>query len=196
MALATAPNGTGPAIAGLAAIPDTRSEAEVAFGVISCRFGDEPPRHMRTLKIGAVRVWKGELARAVGQTLAGFNVKGEGADSIGSLVELGMLGSDLVLELVLAYDVEGALGGREWLEAHADDRDLYRILRTCLGVHFPFVGDLMGILASPVIRTLMTAPTAPPAPDDQSDPASSSSGPSPIGTSDPTSSRRPSTKRS
>ncbi len=174
--------------AGLAALagPDTRAEGEKAFGVITCRFEGET-RTLRTLKAGPVRAWKERVGQVLTSTLAEFDVRdGSKAETFGDLAGLGILASDTVLDLILAYDVAGSLGGREWLEEHADDHELYVVLKAILAVHFPFVKDLVSALQ--VVTSLMA--------NASSAPASSSSGPSPDGASDPTTSRNDSTKPS
>lgn len=172
---------------------DKRSEEDVAFGRIPCRFGtpDEPIlRYMPTLKMDASKEWKALLAKTLGNTLAEYNVKGQGGtDSLASMIQLGLLAGDTITDLVVAYDASGSLGGREWLGAHADDAEVYGIFRACLDVHFPFVTDLLGVITA-LTGLMAEGPAVPSAP------ANSPSGPSPIGGSGRRSSNTPSTKRS
>lgn len=191
----------------IASARDDRAEEEVAFGIIPCRIG-EFTINVRTLKLAAAREWKSKLGANVQVTLSQFNVAGMGgAESIGSLVGLGVLGTEVMLELILEYDAAGALGGRKWLEENADESDIYRMFRQIIGVHFPFVADVVGMMT--VLRTLMAstppppeepeAPEQPAAPSPKrgpSAPGSSSSGASPSGTSGPTKLRAVSTRRS
>ena len=179
---------------------DLRPEEAIAFGYIPCRFEGET-KLLRTRKLASAREWKGKFARSIGGTIAEFNVPGRGgADSIEGIAKLGNLGSDLILDLVLDYDARGDLGGREWLEEHADDREVYTVLRAVLDVHFPFVKDVMGAMRE-LGRIMGETPSGPPlpslpTPDVPSETESSSSGASPNGDSDPTTSKRGSTKAS
>ena len=48
-----------------------------------------------------------------------------------------MTSTGSLLDLVVAYDVTGALGGREWIEEHADPAELRAALQAILGNVFP-----------------------------------------------------------
>lgn len=139
---------------------DSRTEADQVYGRIPCRFGNEV-RYLPTMKIGPVRAWKRTLAESASR-LAGLDLR-EGEQAISDLTLFASGATDEVLDLVLAYDTTGALGGRDWLEAHADDRELYVVLRSILAVHFPFVEDVrqaMEVLGSLfAVRTSATLPT-------------------------------------
>jgi hypothetical protein len=168
---------------------DQRSEQAVAFGVIPVRLGGQE-RVLPTLKIKPAREWKAKLARVAGGTIAEFNVPGQGgADSIDGVAKLGLLAGDTILDLVLEYDQGGALGGRDWIEEHADDAEIYTVLKAILAVHFPFVRDVLG--ATKELGRLLTDGTSVP-----SVPASSPPSPSPTGTSIPERSKKPSTSGS
>lgn len=172
---------------------DKRSEEDIAFGRIPCRFEGEV-RYMPTLKMRDSAAWKALLARTMTNTLAEYNVKGQGgSDSLESVIQLGLLAGDTITDLVIAYDATGALGGRDWLEAHADDAGVYAVFRTIVDVHFPFVTDLLGAIG--MLRGLMAEAPAE-SPDGGSAAGNSSSGPSPIGGSTPGPSKVASTKRS
>lgn len=173
--------------------PPVRTESEVASGLIPCRIGGVT-RHMPTLKRKASQPWKESLARALTGTLAGAKVPGpdegaSGGDTLAGIGHLALLANDTIAELVVDYDVTNALGGKAWLDEHADDRELYLILRQCLEVHFPFAKDVMGAMG-------MLAPVLGMSGAVQSQPASSTSGPSPIGASTPTPSTNGSTNGS
>jgi len=180
----------------------TRTDDEVAFGIIPCRFSSEV-RYMRTLKINAAKEWKALLGRKLAGTIAEYDVPamrpGGGSKMLESLIGLGMLGTDTVLELVVAYDKRGTLGGSEWLGENADDAELYAVFRSIFAVHFPFVrdvlsamGTLAGLLASGAPEAVAEALTPQGV---ESPPPSSSSGASRTGASAPTRSRPRSTKR-
>jgi len=180
--------------------PAPRTDEQVAFGVIPCRVGREL-RYMRTLKIRQAPAWKDLLGRTLVGRVAGFDlpalVSGNGGKAIEALIGLGNLGSEVVLELVVAYDRDGALGGSEWLGENADDLEVYAIFRQILAVHYPFARDVLsltgavaGLMASgaqETVRELLS--------DASSSTPSSSNGPSPSGAPAPTRSPRRSTKR-
>ena len=56
------------------------------------------------------------------------------------------LGSDVILDLVIGYDLTNSLGGREYVEANGTRREIYSIFRRLLEEHFPFTGDLGDVL--------------------------------------------------
>lgn len=183
--------------------PPAATDEEIAFGVIPCRIGADV-RYMRTRKHNSARTWKAELSRKLAGTLAEYDIpelgKGRGAQTLESILGLGMLGSDVVLELVVSYDERGTLGGSEWLGENADDHELYTILRQILERHFPFVRDVlsaMGTLAGLLATGAQEAVAEALHPQGvQSSPPNSSNGASQTGGSTPTRSRRPSTSRS
>lgn len=119
----------------------TRTAEDVLGAILPVTIGGQP-RVLPVLPIGACRVWRSGLASAVDQ--------GIGKMSLGDLADggevLNAIG-DQVLDLVIAYDTSAALGGREYLESHATDAELYAIFRRMLEVSFPFVRDLRGLIA-------------------------------------------------
>lgn len=168
---------------------DNRPEADKALGVIRVTFAGEQ-RMLPTLKIASAREWKSRLLGAVGGNIAEFYVEGQTVGSaIKDLGSLAVIGSDLILDLVLEYDKAGALGGREWMEEHADDSEVYRLLKTMAGVHFPYVADLQAAMTE-VYRMFVTTSTASP-----SAPEESTSTPSSPGVSRQPRSKTPSTRR-
>ena len=126
---------------------DQRSPDEVAGGYINARVG-ATAKELPTLKIRAARAWRQEFLEALApissMTLA-IDLEAIRTKGIAAVVGAGpltQLGTDLILGLVVAYDVGNVLGGRDWLEEHADDAELYALFRVILGVVFPFVNDL------------------------------------------------------
>lgn len=173
--------------------PPVRTESEVASGLIPCRIGGHL-RLMPTLKRKASQPWKEALGHALTGTLAGAQLPtasdgATGGETLAGIGQLALLANDTIADLVVKYDQTNALGGRAWLDEHADDRELYVILRQCLEVHFPFAKDVMGAMGmlAPVLG--MTGAV-------QSPPASSTNGLSPTGTSTPTPSTNGSTNGS
>ena len=113
-----------------------RSEEEIIAGTLVVPVGGIK-KSLRVLTIREARAWKLGLVNAIGGDVASLRL--EGSSDFAPLVETV---SDKLLELVVAYDVDGALGGREWLESHATDPELYAVFRKLLEVSFPFVRDL------------------------------------------------------
>ena len=131
---------------------DARTTEEIAGGFIRARVGGTT-RDLPTLKIRAAREWRLGFVEALGSvspTMLSLDLDALQVDGIAAmtgLAPLAQLAGDRILELVVAYDPSAALGGRDWLEEHADDADLYALLRVILGVVFPFVTDLRSGLA-------------------------------------------------
>lgn len=119
----------------------------MAGGYISARVG-ATVKELPTLKIRAARAWRQEFlaaAASVGSTTLTLDLKAIVEKAVASAEGFGPLaqiGSDRILDLVVAYDVGGVLGTRDWLESEADDAELYTVFRAILGVVFPFASDL------------------------------------------------------
>lgn len=118
---------------------------------------------MPTLKIRPERDWKAALLA----TMAESEIKvdpsllSKGGDEVyQQLAPLANMAGDMILELVVKYDVSGALGGREYLEETADSAQVYAILVKCLKVAFPFVNDLRGA-AGEILSLLRLARSTP-----------------------------------
>jgi hypothetical protein len=116
-----------------------RSEADIAAGIIRVRIG-QTERELSTLKIAALPAWKKLLAEKTGHSVDELD-----ANAPGILIS-GAVGVH-TMELVLAYDRGGVLGGRKWLQENADPAQLYHgVLKPILEVVFPFVGDSLATL--------------------------------------------------
>lgn len=105
---------------------------------------------MATLKIRAEREWKLALAKMLGEQELDIDfeeLKKGGDATYMALAPLANLATDISLELLLQYDQAGSLGGRDYLEEHADASEVYRALLKALKVAFPFVADLRGAIS-------------------------------------------------
>lgn len=100
---------------------------------------------LRVLSMRESRKWKLGLVNAVGGASGGLARMDLG--KTGDLGPLADAAADRILELVIAYDVDGSLGGRDWIEEHATDAQVYAVFRTVLSLSFPFVTDLRTALA-------------------------------------------------
>ncbi len=138
---------------------DTRSQEERAGGFIRCSVAGST-RNLPTLKIRAERAWRDTLANAIGSMEMEVDLKvlmGGGIEAYEAVAGMANVPATTVLELVLAYDATGALGGKEYLEENADSGQLYEILKLILGVVFPFVSDLRSVLTELVRIRLVGA---------------------------------------
>lgn len=152
-------------------------EAAIVAGVIPAVVGGKA-KALRVLTMRESRLWKSSLVSTIGGGLGSMDLSTP--SDAGPLFDAA---ADKILELVIGYDVDGTLGGREWLETKATDAEVYAVFRRCLDVSFPFVKDLRTALAE--IRALGLADllTSGKSTGDQSPSASSSSGASPGGDS-------------
>lgn len=134
---------------------DERSQEELAGGFIRVVVGGST-RNLPTLKIRAEREWKLLLAQTLGEAQVGLDfeeIRKGGDAAYQAMAPLANLATDLSVDLLLAYDKGGVLGGREFLEENADASEVYRALLKALKVAFPFVRDLRD--AATEIRSLV-----------------------------------------
>ena len=158
-----------------------RSPEDVLAGVLRIAVGGVE-KLVPTLPIRATREWQAQIAAGP----AGFDAPVSDEDWTAATVsEFTGLTLETILDIVCSYDRTGALGGREWLEDHADPAQLYAAASQMAEVAFPFATDTRLLLAALVVRSVVA-----------SRPPSSTSGPSPIGDLRRKPSRRPSTRAS
>lgn len=127
---------------------DDRSAEELAGGFLRVVVGGSP-RDLPTLKIRAEREWKLTLAKTLGEAQVGLDfdeLKKGGEATYLALAPLANLATDLSIDLLLAYDKGGVLGGREFLEESADASEVYRALLKALKVAFPFAVDVRSVI--------------------------------------------------
>jgi hypothetical protein len=133
---------------------EPRPEHEVlAAAPIAVTLGGREKR-LPPLSIRANREWKRKVAEAVGASWVAFGQ----ADDTGSIVGLVAGATDTMLDLLLEYDMSGSLGGREWIEEHASDAEVYQTMKEVLAVAYPPFQDartmpglgqaLVGLVAS------------------------------------------------
>lgn len=122
---------------------EQRSEEDVLRGVLLVSLGvPAVSKEIPILSIADARKWKAKL----GQTLGGEL----GKMSLENLKDGGPIAlavGDRTVDLVLAYDMSAALGGREWIESNATDAQIYNVLRRLIEVSFPFVRDLKTLVS-------------------------------------------------
>lgn len=115
-------------------------QEEILSQSIAVQIGGQPKRlPIRTIK--QEREWMGIALQKAGE-MGEINLDLSPAGYTSMMA----LGNEAVLDLVIEYDRTNALGGREYIEAHASRREIYVILRRLIDEHFPFGGDLSGLL--------------------------------------------------
>ena len=159
----------------------TRSPEDVLAGVLRIAVGGVE-KIVPTLPLRATREWQALIA----ERPSGFSVSASVDDwTPENVSEFTGLTLDFILDLVVAYDRSGALGGREWLEENADPAQLYTAAGQMAEVAFPFAENVRMLLAALVVRSVVG-----------SDSPSSTNGRSPTGASTRARSKSASTRRS
>ena len=158
-----------------------RHEEEIVGGFLNVTLGGER-RKLPVLKIRESRSWKESLAVTLRDRVSPADFRK--VDDVGSI---GVLASDAILDLVLDYDRSNALGGREYVEEHGTDVEVYEILRGVWGLSFPFVKDLQGLMRTygPLMAELFRGSRSQVAAPDPSPSENSTNGHSPNGDSIP-----------
>lgn len=114
-----------------------RPDEEVAGGYISVTMGGQAKR-LPVLPIVRNREWKRQFDEMVAEL--GMNAE---SDDFEEIVRALSDSIDKMLDLLLAYDETSALGGREWLDSHATDREVYEAFKKVKDAAYPFGFDLM-----------------------------------------------------
>lgn len=152
---------------------DERSPEDVASGVLRIAIGGSV-KQVPTLKAKYVSQWGALFSDRGAEPVGEWTMDDVVAFSEGSVSRL--------VDLVVAYDMTGALGGREWLEEHADPAQLNAALILMIGNAFP-LADAATLASLTLARAAV-----------QSLRPSSTNGHSPTGTSTRTRSDRASTR--
>lgn len=160
-----------------------RSAEDVAAGVLRIAIGGTV-REVPTLKAKYVGAWA-ELVLLTDQQGHAVKIKPLEEWTAFDVAQLAGPALDRVIELIVAYDRTGALGGREWLLENADPPQLQDALTAMLGNAFP-LADSPEVLAATVMGQVAAA----------SSQQRSTSGRSPAGASTRTNSGRASTRSS
>lgn len=158
----------------------TRSAEDVLAGVLRIAVGGVE-KIVPTLPIRATREWQAQIAKGP----EAFAPRDLDDWTPAEAFDFTFLTLDAIVDIVVAYDRTGALGGREWLEEHADPAQLYAASAKMAEVAFPFAEDTKVLLAALVANRVVASTLQ-----------SSTNGPSPIGASRRRASRQPSTRAS
>lgn len=114
-----------------------RSDEEVVERVIPLTLGGQAKR-LPELPIVRNREWKRKYDALVAELGSGAE-----SDDFEEVVRILSDGIEKFLDLLIAYDETGALGGREWLENNASDREVYEAFKKVKDAAYPFGVDLM-----------------------------------------------------
>jgi hypothetical protein len=90
------------------------------------------------LPMGPTRRWRERLATEAGAQYGQLRTMSDLTTALAAAGDL----TDKLLELVLEYDQDATLGGREWLEEHATDAEVYEAFKAIAGYVYPFARDL------------------------------------------------------
>jgi hypothetical protein len=132
-----------------------RNPEDVVTGVLQLSFGGVV-KSMPTLKIKQIPEWAAVLDARTPSTPAP-------ADSAAGFTFVAQITLSGLLDLVVAYDRTGALGGREWLEENADPTELREAALAMAGNAFPF-GEGAGVVGRMLMDLIKqaVAPSPPP----------------------------------
>jgi hypothetical protein len=132
-----------------------RSPEDVVTGVLRISVGGII-KSMPTLKIKQIPEWSAILDAKTPSATATAD-PAEGFTLVAKVTLSGLL------DLVVAYDRTGALGGREWLEEHADPMELREAALAMAGNAFPF-GEGAGVVGRMLMDQIKqaVAPSPPP----------------------------------
>ena len=114
-----------------------RPDEEVAGRYISATLGGQVKR-LPVLSIARNRDWKQKYDEMVVEVGASAE-----SDDFEEVVRVLSDGIDKFLDLLMDYDETGALGGREWIEANATDKEVYDLFGIVKNAAYPFGIDLM-----------------------------------------------------
>lgn len=132
----------------MAAPTPLRPDEEVAGGYISATLGGQA-RSLPVLPRAENREFQRVYKERVGQT-----IKSAGElNDLEDVIQLMSASIDEMMEVVLIYDKTGALGGREWIDTHATDREIYELFKKVTHAAHPFGQDL--VAAIPDLRAML-----------------------------------------
>ncbi len=128
------------------------------------------------LTIDRNRAWKETLAERIG--FIWVSIEGTAQDWTKLISSVAAM-TDQHIELLVAYDEAGALGGREWIEGHATEREVWEGLKAVLDEAFPQLAELLRkvppAVLIPTALQLLRSSTSSPSPAGQPSEAPKSS---------------------
>lgn len=123
-----------------------RSDEDRVSGILRLRFGSVE-REVPTLPLRPARDWQ----RMVAGLSGGFGLPTLDDWQQPDAGRFANLTVDALLDLAIAYDRTGALGGRDWLEDNADPSELFAAVSAMAENAFPFAEDGRRLLATMVV---------------------------------------------
>jgi len=108
------------------------------FDAIVVRLGGIA-KSMEPLSANANKAWKTAMGKRIGKEVAALKSRGE--QDWAQLLALTADATDIQIELLVAYDKEGRLGGAKWIGENASEREIYRALKAVIAEAFPFLAD-------------------------------------------------------
>lgn len=101
---------------------------------------------LRTLTLRESRAWKRKLAEAIARLDGELHPSADGADFIGTLLTIG---DEERIAILVAYDVEGVLGGRDHIEDTMRAEELAPAVEAVLDAQAPFgEADVPSVVAA------------------------------------------------
>lgn len=128
------------------------------------------------------RTWKERLQREAAGRWGAMGASATWSDVIGTFAGL----TDLQIDLIVAYDEAhdesgratrpGVLGGREFIEANADEEEVYEAFKLIAAAAFPFLRDAARFptLVIQLLAQIQQSSTSAPLPTGDSGPSGSS----------------------
>lgn len=117
------------------------------------------------LTIDRNREWKKGLAQTVG--VAWASLAGSADDWTGLIATVAAM-SGQHIELLVAYDEAGSLGGADWIAGHATEREVWTGLKAVLDEAFPQIAELLRkvppAILIPTVLQLLGSSTSSPSP--------------------------------
>ena len=119
-------------------------------------------KHVRPLAANPSKRWKELLAERFRETFGSFETRGNDWAQVLGLVA-GF--TDLQIELLVAYDHEGRLGGPEWIGDNASELEIYEAFKAVTVAAFPFLADaqrfpqLLGTLLPQLLAICGSSPS-------------------------------------
>ena len=110
-----------------------RSDEEIASGTIRLALGGQE-RLLPVLPIARNRVWTAAFAAAIEKQLAEVPQ----LDTLGDASAAIAGATDMLIDLLVAYDEGGVLGGRDWIENNATAPQVYEAFKAVTAAAFPF----------------------------------------------------------
>ena len=137
-------------------------EAILARGGIRIVLGGHA-KFVAPLTIDRNRAWKKTLAEKVG---GGWTALAGSAEDWTKLIATVASMTDQHIELLVAYDETGSLGGAEWIGSHATEREVWTGLKAVLDEAFPQIAELLrkvppAILIPTVLQLLGSSTSSP-----------------------------------